>query len=173
MLKCFLDDDSHLNAAMVESSFYDSAWRMIRLFCLILCHCSPSNPLQLFENHKMEMADKAPEDFTPQHQNQLLIKIEDGLMRQGKTLRDFNLPATTRNPHEETHDWRRETSYGRDDLDAILSNIPQLNPEQKYIWNQIKYAIDKGKGGFIFIDAPGGTGKTFLSAIILGRHRTE
>lgn len=121
----------------------------------------------------MEMADKAPDDFTAQHQNQLLIKIEDGLMRQGKTLRDFNLPATTRNPHEETYEWRRETSYGQDELDATLADIEQLNPEQEYIWNQIKYAIDKGKGGFIFIDAPGGTGKTFLSAIILGKRMNE
>lgn len=117
----------------------------------------------------MEMADKLPEDFTPHHQNQLLIKIEDNLMRQGKCLKDFNLPATTRNPHERTYDYRRETSYHRDELDAILSNIPHLNAEQGYVWNQVKDAIDKGRGAFLFIDAPGGTGKTFLSAIILGK----
>ena len=77
------DDDSHLNEAMVESSIYDNSRRMIRLFILILCHCQPSDPLLLYENHKMDMADKLPEDFTPIHENQLLIKIEDGLLQQG------------------------------------------------------------------------------------------
>ena len=69
----------------------------------------------------MEMADKIPEDFTPIHENQLLIKIEDGLLQQGKFLRDFNLPATNREPHADTHEWIRETNYSEDELDAILS----------------------------------------------------
>ena len=103
----------------------------------------------------MEMADKIPEDFTPMHQNQLLIKIEDGLLQQGKLLRDFNLPATNREPHTDTHDWIRETSYPEDQLDAALSDIELLNPEQEYIFNQIKAALESGRGGFIFIDAPG------------------
>ena len=35
------------------------------------------------------------------------------------------------------------------------------------IITQVKAAVDSGTGGFLFIDSPGGTGKTFLSGIIL------
>ena len=82
-------------------------------------------------------------------------------------LRDFNLPATNREALDDSHEWIRETNYTEDELDAVLSNIELLNPEQEYVFNQIKDAFESSRGGIIFIDAPGGTGKTFLSGIIL------
>ena len=42
-----------------------------------------------------------------------------------------------------------------------------MNQEQKAVFDAIRHAVDHGKGGFFAINAPGGTGKTFVVKNIL------
>jgi hypothetical protein len=37
-----------------------------------------------------------------------------------------------------------------------------LTPDQYNVYKSVLHTIDNGNGGLIFLDAPGGTGKTFL-----------
>ena len=175
------DDDSYLNEAMVESSLYDVASKMRRLFVMILAHCNPSDPKQLWDNHKQDMASDILhrkklqiEDYNDAVENELLIKIEDSLLSlYGKTLAAFNLPSTNREPLAFTHDWVRETSYPENVLQDTLRDADRLNPEQLYIFEKVKAALESNTGQYLFIDAPGGTGKTFLSGIILAYVRSQ
>jgi len=48
-----------------------------------------------------------------------------------------------------------------------------MTTEQKKIYNQIMLAVDARQGGFFFLDAPGGTGKTFLISLILAKIRSQ
>ncbi|GFQ81394.1 ATP-dependent DNA helicase [Trichonephila clavata] len=71
-------------------------------------------------------------------------------------------------------DLRREQSYNISDLQLyVQSNIPKLTCEQKGIYDRIMQMINDGVGGTFFLDAPGGTGKTFLIRVILTTVRSK
>ncbi|CAG8631068.1 14989_t:CDS:2, partial [Cetraspora pellucida] len=56
-----------------------------------------------------------------------------------------------------------EQSYDIDELTAIVDNgVPQLNVDQKAIFSKVILAIDNSLPTVLFVDGPGGTGKTFL-----------
>jgi ATP-dependent DNA helicase PIF1 len=63
-----------------------------------------------------------------------------------------------------------------DNLDELLryvdENISLLNEDQKFAYNTIMNAFHNN-GGFFFLDAPGGTGKTFLINLILASIRKD
>ncbi|GFV14571.1 ATP-dependent DNA helicase [Trichonephila clavipes] len=44
----------------------------------------------------------------------------------------------------------------------VAELVPQLLPEQNHVFHQVLRKIDSDNGGLFFLDAPGGTGKTFL-----------
>lgn len=41
-------------------------------------------------------------------------------------------------------------------------NVPKLNDHQKHVYDTIMQAVQNEVGGLYFLDAPGGTGKTFV-----------
>ena len=53
----------------------------------------------------------------------------------------------------------------------MTNNEPRLLPEQKAAYDAIIDATHKQAGGLFFLDAPGGTGKTFLINLILAKIR--
>lgn len=68
-------------------------------------------------------------------------------------------------------DVRRGMSYDTDRLRRYLeANIDRLVPDQNRAYDVIIDAVEHERGGF-FIDAPGGTGKTFLLSLILASLR--
>ena len=64
-----------------------------------------------------------------------------------------------------------EREYDRHELQQ--SNVPLLNPQQKEVYDTVMKAIDDGNGGLFFLDAPGGTGKTFLISLLLAAIRAR
>jgi hypothetical protein len=62
----------------------------------------------------------------------------------------------------------RETSYDVKGLNAyVAANEPLLVPDQRAAYNAILDQIKEKAGGIIFLDAPGGTGKTFAINLLL------
>lgn len=57
--------------------------------------------------------------------------------------------------------------------EEIKIKIPQLLPEQKVVLDYIMEKIASNTGALLFVDAPGGNGKTFLINIILSIIRSE
>ena len=67
-----------------------------------------------------------------------------------------------------------ESEYDHKELDLIVRmNEPLLNHQQKEVYDTLMKAIDDGNGGLYFLDAPGGTGKTFLRSVILATVRSR
>lgn len=61
----------------------------------------------------------------------------------------------------------QEQSFDIDILnDYVQINEPKLIPEQKFIFDRLMHAVAADEGGFFFLDAPGGTGKTFLISFV-------
>ena len=157
----------------------DSAHRMRNLFCVILAFCQPSDPMMLWMNHRHDMSDDIlhreklqPEEINDRIFNETLIKIEDRLLWLcGKGLKDFGLPEAARVRNAISYHMYRETNYKDEELDKTLENISKLNDDQTKVFEAFNEAMENGLGGFWFIDAPGGTGKTFLSSIMLATVR--
>lgn len=61
-----------------------------------------------------------------------------------------------------------EREYDYQELDLVVqTNVTLLKYPQKEVYDILMKAIDDGNGGFYFLDAPGGTGKTFLMSLVL------
>ena len=68
----------------------------------------------------------------------------------------------------------RETSYNRAQLAHFVDdNEPKLTPDQRAAYATVMDTINTGQGGVVLIDAPGGTGKTFLLNLILASIRAR
>lgn len=90
-----------------------------------------------------------------------------------KCLADLGLPAPIRNGGDvRDRDLLRERNYDANQLRAYVeAHLPQLVPDQRVAYDTVMQRIESGNGGILFLDAPGGTGKTFLINLILAEIR--
>ncbi|KAL4149399.1 hypothetical protein QTP88_003358 [Uroleucon formosanum] len=73
--------------------------------------------------------------------------------------------------NQEVH---REKLYDLHTLkELIQTNLPLLNEQQKYVFDTLMKVTNDETGGIYFLDAPGGTGKTFLISLILAKIRSQ
>lgn len=86
---------------------------------------------------------------------------------------DFGLPTPQRRG-ELSSEVVRELNYDTATLDTFVSEMaPRLLPEQRHVYNFILQRVNTGNGGLFFVDAPGGTGKTFVLNLLLARLRKD
>ena len=108
--------------------------------------------------------------------NQALILFEDIVIRLGgHELRTYGLPTPQRDQQVcNCRDLIRETNYDQDELTAyVSSNEPLLVPDQAAAYHVILDNMQSGSSGIIFLDALGGTGKTFLFNLLLAKVRQQ
>lgn len=108
--------------------------------------------------------------------NDALISLEDDCIRiNNKTLSELGMISPNRNPTNiRNRDYIREKSFNQKELQKFLyENTHKLNENQKEIYTEIMQKLDQNKAGIYFIDAPGGTGKTFLINVILAEVRIK
>ncbi|CAF3843595.1 unnamed protein product [Rotaria sp. Silwood1] len=158
-----LEDDQQWDATMSEAAAAQSPVRLRNLFALILAVCGPSNPKQLWESYKESLIEDILRnagrqnpgmnlDYTPDMFNEALIIIENKVLEMGgKELEKLKLSTPQRNS----------------------ANEPLLVPDQRAAYNAILDQIEKKAGGIIFLDAPGGTGKTFVINLLLAKIRHQ
>ena len=150
---------------------------------MILAWCELSNPTELYESFKDAMA----EDFSYPHSNQelpfsneiynlALIELQNKLYSMGgRELSSYGLPQPQSVDVERlSHEYSREVNYSILEQEAYVQcNEPLLTPDQRDVYNCFCSLIERGEGGIVFLDAPGGTGKTFLLNLILAKLRSE
>lgn len=113
-------------------------------------------------------------EFTEGIYNETLINIEDKCLAiANKVVSQLGMPVPTRAVTASFDvDLRREQSYNTADLQSYVhTNIPKLTLEQKGIYDRIMQMTNDG--GTFFLDAPGGTAKTFLIKLILASVRSK
>jgi hypothetical protein len=92
----------------------------------------------------------------------------------GNSLKLFGLPSPTRDlpTNQLCAEILRETNYSIEELALHVSlKEPLLVPDQKAAYNAILHYVEESKGGIFFLDAPGGTGKTFILNLLLAKIR--
>ena len=55
----------------------------------------------------------------------------------------------------------------------VEENIEKLTEEQNNVYETIMTKIRQENGGIIYLDTPGGTGKTFLTKLILAEVKSQ
>ena len=182
-----LEDDNQYHLAMEEASVSNSAASLRSLFAVILTWCEPSNPFEIYERNKEAMA----EDFLHQHRTRLdnvdldynddifnlaLNDLQDKVISMGgRELSEYGLlrPQTVDNDRF-ARVYHREINYDQGEQRAYVErNLPLLTSDQREVYDSFCSMITGNDGGMLFLDAPGGTGKTFLINIILATLRSE
>ena len=149
----------------------------------MLCFCEVSDPLKLWTNFR----DFFSEDFlhqeiirnqeseavyTPFVYNCALVHIEECVFAFSRQcITSFGLPK----PHRQTAlatELQNETSYDKAALSEFLEdNVSKLLPDQLKVYTAVIDNVTSKRGGIFFLDAPGGTGKTFVVKILLAKIR--
>jgi hypothetical protein len=183
-----LENDQHWEKTMIEAYESQMPNPLRRLFCIILTTCRVSNPLVLWGKCKKYLSDDIFHDLKEKLKNfeedELLLKAENKtlfllsdicLSMSGKLLTELGLPSINT-----VHDKAlpamlyKETHYNKEQLQIeIAEKEPMLLLEQKLIYNKIIRSLQADEEGIFFIDAPGGTGKTFLLNLLLAKVRLD
>jgi hypothetical protein len=151
-----------------------------------LTTCKVANPLLLWEKCKKDLSEDILRDLkeTPKNieSSELSLKAESKTLTllediclsiNGKMLSDLGITLENRNDTTAlTALLFKETHYNKEKLKLdIEQKEPMLLPEQQVIYREILQAVQAKKEVIFFIDAPGGTGKTFLLNLLLTKVR--
>ncbi|KAL7078123.1 hypothetical protein ACQ4LE_002796 [Meloidogyne hapla] len=159
-------DDEEWKKALEEANSFEMPWKMRELFALILVHCNPAKPDELWALFK----DALSEDFAKKFSIELAhrkayIDIAKRMLQAGKSLADF--PALEQ---IDDLDLDLEEQFNlAEELDIGRRSYELLNDEQKEIVDEIMNRISNpdGKMAFYFLSGPGGSGKTFVISTLV------
>jgi hypothetical protein len=175
------DDDDELDQAMEEAALIKFGKALRNVFIQLLVFCRPAVPFDFYQSHK----DKLAEDFmrrdhtdapTEGHVNEVLLYLEEGLIRANTSMEAFKLPLPDMSliPNHVPRVIREETDYIQEELlETLETNIPLLNPAQQDAHDKVLESVVNGEGKLFALDAPGGTGKTFTLTTILASVRSQ
>ena len=183
-----LSDDAEWENVLSEAAGTHMCPQLRELFVSLCLFCEVSNPKHLFEQFWSTWSD----DFIRKYQQQglelnddqlrilTLLDIETRLTSFEKQLIDFGLEKP--NPDQISlvdHLINPAPSLIREELDfnveVLISEtnrvIPMLTIEQKNIFDTVLTSVNEHSQLLLFIDARGGSGKTFLLNAILNAVR--
>ncbi|CDF36294.1 unnamed protein product [Chondrus crispus] len=168
-----LADDAKWKHA-IRDSFRSSFVPLSHLFATILAHCQPSDPLSLWNDH----LDMFLTDIRNQVQEALqTVRSDWTLANFGLPLLDDSLPALEQQNEIETPEARAQQWEGR-----LQTSLPLLNTNQRVSVSALLQgslsavagpSMPTRSGRLFFLDAPGGTGKTFVLSAIQDFLRTR
>ena len=184
-----LQDDREWEEVLSEGAVTKLSYALRELFVVILLFCYPANPKELFENFHQDWADdfkknavkKGVKLTDSQLKTMIILDIQQRLQSWDKDLKTFQL-------HEPTQEELDDISFDktnvlpvliREELDFDIHEMQELRDkrfgmftdEQKYIADTVMEAVRNDSSLAMFIDARGGTGKTFVLNAILAAVR--
>lgn len=113
---------------------------------------------------------------TPQLYDMCLRDLQEIISRiGGQSLSAYNLFLPETADSALNVDYMRETSYNRSELQEFVDrNILTLTEEQGQVYEDVLSSVTNPlHHDVFFLDAPGGTGKTFLINLILAKIRSQ
>lgn len=154
-------DDNEWFDCMEEASQSKFPRALRLLFANILIHCSPKFPHLLWDKFKDDLSFDLLKHYPDCHDAymQALYLINKKLLDQDKSLNDFvGMPQLT--GHE------KRISEGdivdpKNEANLADKLINLMNKDQFMIVNEFNDFFNEGKQKFLFVDGPGGTGKSF------------
>lgn len=179
-----LEDDAIWERTMEEAASIRSPKQLRQLFAILLKTCSISDPFDLWEKFRENMAEdflhrvqqeRQSEDITFSDPifNEALLDLENNIRSMGgDSISIYGLPEPVQSTGDLTSEYLRELNYSVEDLSSYISeHESQLISEQRSAYEAILHNVRAERGGLFFLDAPGGTGKTFVINLLLAKVR--
>lgn len=190
-LRGLLQDDREWEVTMQDAAHAQMPAQLRRLFCTVLLFCAPADPPQLFRRH----LDAMSEDVIRRHPGLpadlcaalVLLQLQQQLQQAGKDLADFGLPEVTPEQRaraaelEQAAELRQlprliqeELDYNVVELrDQVAAQLPTLLPSQRHVFDLVLTAVEERRPLAVFLDAAGGTGKTYVFNALLAAVRAQ
>ena len=179
-----LEDDRHWLNTMAEAACTQMPCQLRQLFAILLQACELSDPLEIW----MQNRDSLAEDFlNAARQNACNMDLSycDAIYNQalldllarvqamgGKDLKNLPEPRHEENENDVAREYLEECSYNVLALTAYVEvNEPKMTEDQRKLFLKVMKSVDEGQGCIFFLDAPGGTGKTFVTNLLLAKVR--
>ena len=104
--------------------------------------------------------------------------LEEELLPHSKDLSSFNLPHPEALRHLSNNEVlveRERAAFNcQEEMEKVKSRLPRLNNNQRAFFYSVMAALNDSESGRIFcLDAPGGTGKTFVLNCLLNAVRAD
>ncbi|XP_076298040.1 uncharacterized protein LOC143217539 [Lasioglossum baleicum] len=181
-----LEDDEQWHQTLTEAAVSDSPRKLRELFAIILIFCSPSDPLELWHQFKRSLCedvfrdwrrrsiDTSSHDVEEQCYDRGLALLEEAVQSNGgQPLSHYSMPSPQNLSIEPNLQYYREANHDPVELASDLTRENQLTVDQKTIFNFVCDSVDNSRGKIISLDAPGGTGKSFLIRVLLAKVRSS
>ena len=177
-----VEDDQEWTRCLEEASQTHMPFEMRNLFVSILIHCGPNQPVELWESFRDAMAEdfihkfrNVPISMQDAH-NLALVEIHKSLQMHNASLLGFgiNLPTEVPIQFQTTEVNVRECIFDRNEERTKLSAVePTLNEEQRVVFNMARESLDHSNQLLLFVDGPGGSGKTYVLKAICNLFRSR
>ncbi|CAH1412021.1 unnamed protein product [Lactuca virosa] len=169
-----IETDDSLSQCLAEASLFQFPNALRRLFATILVFCDPGDVHKLWNAHYNSLS----EDYRRQYdnanrvQNMVLTDMTVFLQSMGNKLDNFNLLTVNTDLNLHSGDFRevQEECSIVVEYDHLCAK-EFLNPEQKYMYDEIMRHVCTDCTGVFFIDGPGGTGNRYLYKALLANIR--
>ena len=166
------NDDMWINC-MEEAITLYTATSCTNLLIAILCENEVANPRDMLDRYQdFLMKDFLYRRQQQQHQhphevalNDLLFAIQQGLQMKGKMNSDMDLPEPNYNLVQQADLMAELIDPTADSF--FSENEPKLYEEQRSFLNRVLQLLENDEDGFLFLDAPGGCGKTFVLNVLI------
>jgi hypothetical protein len=169
-----IEQDKSIDDCMTEAATFQMPYALRRLFATILVFCEATEIRKLWDKHLPSMS----EDYRRDQPNEAALEqmvlrdIRDLVHSMGKDIRSYGLPDLVETDGSYEADYRevyeeRQVTADQEHLDLIEC----LNNEQLAGFNDIMDHVMNQKSQTIFVDGPGGTGKTYLYKALLAKVR--
>ena len=167
-----MEDDHEVQQALAEACSVRFGDQLIAFFGSLLEFCRPGNPLALWDQFKDELMHhllKTPNSNYEAAESTVLEKLKNQLNRSGSDLNHFNLPEPNIVKNNQIpRIILSETSF---DVEVLLmnamENVRKMNLEQKAFFQSVLQSINNDNGQLFCLNAPGGTGKSFILNTLL------
>ncbi|CAK0811873.1 unnamed protein product [Prorocentrum cordatum] len=166
----FANSSDECARCMEEAARLRSAPALRRLFAMLLLHCELASPVTLWQRFANDLCEDFQRHLSEtDSENAALLHVQEALSQAGKTLTDFGLPTPT--DHDvaglQPRDVRRETAYdAEEEWTSARSHRSMMNDAQAIVFDQVADAVIGARPLAVFIDGPGGTGKTFVYKVL-------
>ncbi|VDK43225.1 unnamed protein product, partial [Cylicostephanus goldi] len=153
-----LHDDSHYESCLEEAARFQMPAELRALFSYMLAFCEISDPRNLYDRFKSDMAEDFIYRGSTEYEAEALAYFDlyDRLqvLRYDLSVR-IPLPAQSRPVLPDQTDYAYHDQKGKEMYQC-------LNQQQKLAADDILASSVFGRGKLHFVDGPGGSGKTYL-----------
>ena len=164
LLRHLLEDDTEWDNTLQEAATFQMPRQMRSLFATICLYCNPSNPRELWDNHKDSMCEDFVHDrYSVIAAEQMALHHIDSLLKPDTSCVELGLPEIDVELPE------RDPADFNPDAERALAEqlIAELNEEQAELVSLVTDALrsmeqegEAPTSRAFFLDGPGGTGKT-------------